>query len=120
MLGNRYRPFMLYSACGWQRTALSCLLGEPQRCRQQRELHEERTLRNPRKGTMGQQAAIGRGAVKPFEGFLGIRLQGLHPDATYTITGKEETFTGRYLMDVGIPWPVSGSCRSQIIRIDKI
>lgn len=41
-------------------------------------------------------------------------------DATYTITGKEETFTGRYLMDVGIPWPVSGSCRSQIIRIDKI
>lgn len=60
------------------------------------------------------------GAVKPFEGFLGIRLQGLHPDATYTITGKEETFTGRYLMDVGIPWPVSGSCRSQIIRIDKI
>lgn len=59
------------------------------------------------------------GAVKPFEGFLGIRLQGLNPDATYTITGKEETFTGRYLMDVGIPWPVSGSCRSQIIRIDN-
>ena len=58
------------------------------------------------------------GAAKPFDGFLGIRLQGLKADATYTITGEEGTFTGRYLMDVGIQWPVSGSCRSQIIRID--
>lgn len=60
------------------------------------------------------------GAVEPFDGFRNICLQGLDPDATYTLSNQQGTFTGRYLMDVGIGWPVRGTCSSLIIKIDKI
>lgn len=60
------------------------------------------------------------GAAQPFDGFRNICLQGLDPDAAYTLSNQQGTFTGSYLMDVGIGWPVRGTCSSLIIKIDKI
>ena len=51
-----------------------------------------------------------------------LRLQGLQRDKSYRLTqpGKEgegEVYSGAFLMDVGIGWPVRGSFKSQVLLL---
>ncbi len=47
------------------------------------------------------------------------RLRGLQDDALYIIEGNEEAFTGKFLMEKGIVFPVSGAYKSKIFKIKK-
>ena len=47
-------------------------------------------------------------------------LKGLHPENIYSVEGEKETYTGSYLMNTGIAYPVKGICKSKIIRIKQL
>lgn len=49
-----------------------------------------------------------------------LKLQGLQPDAVYSIEGQKAEFTGRQLMDTGIGWPVWGAYRSRILKVARV
>lgn len=48
-----------------------------------------------------------------------LKLKGLHPEKTYTVDGEKDAYTGNYLMNTGINYPVKGICQSKIIRIKQ-
>jgi alpha-galactosidase len=49
-----------------------------------------------------------------------VHLQGLDPDATYTLTGDlKKTATGKSLMSVGLPWPLYADYTSAVIQLDR-
>lgn len=48
-----------------------------------------------------------------------IHLRGLRADSLYKIENIETTFTGQFLMDNGIVFPVSGAFKSKIFKITK-
>jgi alpha-galactosidase len=48
-----------------------------------------------------------------------IQLRGLQAGALYKIENIETTFTGKFLMDNGIEFPVSGAFKSKIFKISK-
>ena len=60
-------------------------------------------------------SAGGRDGRKP----LNLRLRGLERDATYTIDGHEGAFTGAFLMDEGIPWPLRKAYESRVLIIQR-
>jgi len=47
-----------------------------------------------------------------------VKLRGLIPDSRYKIEGIENVYTGKYLMDVGIEFPVRGAYKSRIFEIN--
>jgi alpha-galactosidase len=49
-----------------------------------------------------------------------LKIKGLNPKKTYIIEGDKRLFSGSYLMDVGILYPVKGIFRSKIMRIKEI
>ncbi len=56
------------------------------------------------------------------DNFLHVKLQGLCEDAQYTFEhdGKQVTFGGAYLMNVGLDFEIWGSLQSKIIIIKKV
>lgn len=54
-----------------------------------------------------------------------LKLQGLHPERQYCVneaTGEksnEKNYSGDFLMNIGIPWPVNESFKSQILLITE-
>ncbi|WP_029905070.1 alpha-galactosidase [Prevotella sp. 10(H)] len=48
------------------------------------------------------------------------KLKGLLPDATYKIEDMNSTYTGKYLMEVGIYFPVGGAYNSHIYSIKAL
>jgi len=51
---------------------------------------------------------------------LPVKLRGLIPDIRYSIEGMEESYSGRYLMDVGISLPLQGAYKSNIFVIKSV
>lgn len=50
-----------------------------------------------------------------------LLFQGLDPSAQYQIINQEATvYTGAFLMDIGIPWPIKADFRSQVTRFKKL
>ena len=49
-----------------------------------------------------------------------IKLRGLLPDARYQIDDFRETFTGKYLMEVGITLPLRGGFKSKIYKVESV
>jgi alpha-galactosidase len=49
-----------------------------------------------------------------------VRLRGLPPGATYRIKEMKGSFTGKYLMDVGIAFPVKGAYKSGVFEITSV
>lgn len=49
-----------------------------------------------------------------------LPLRGLEADATYTIEGYEGDFSGAYLMEIGLDWPLDRVYTSRIVRITKL
>ncbi|MDR2038953.1 MAG: alpha-galactosidase [Bacteroidales bacterium] len=58
-----------------------------------------------------------KNAVPETEKTTLVKLKGLLPDAKYTIEGIKSPYTGKYLMDVGITFPLRGTYKSQIYKI---
>ncbi len=50
----------------------------------------------------------------------GTVLKGLNPEFTYQIKGSTETYTGSFLMSIGINWTLKGSFKSKIIELEKV
>ena len=48
-----------------------------------------------------------------------IQLRGLQDDALYIIEGNENAFAGKFLMEKGIAFPLSGAYKSKIFKIKK-
>ncbi|OCW95562.1 glycoside hydrolase [Macellibacteroides sp. HH-ZS] len=48
-----------------------------------------------------------------------LKCKGLIADKIYVIEGEKSTYTGSYLMNTGIIYPVKGICKSKIIRIKQ-
>ncbi len=48
-----------------------------------------------------------------------LLLRGLEPSARYTAEGYEGTFTGAYLMETGLDWPLGKAFTSRIIRVQR-
>ena len=49
-----------------------------------------------------------------------LRLRSLDPGKKYRINNDAATYTGDYLMKIGIRWPVQGAYKSAVIRITEI
>lgn len=49
-----------------------------------------------------------------------VKLKGLLPDIKYAIEGIEQTYTGKYLMEVGITFPLRGVYKSKIYTIKSV
>lgn len=50
-----------------------------------------------------------------------LKLQGLDPSASYSISTSGNTvYRGDFLMNIGLPWPVSGAYQSTILEIQKV
>lgn len=49
-----------------------------------------------------------------------LRLQNLDEDRMYKINDRPETYSGKYLMDIGFRWPVSGAYKSAIVKINTV
>ena len=49
-----------------------------------------------------------------------LKLRGLLPDARYRIEGTENTYSGRYLMDVGIDFQLQGAYKSKIFVLQAV
>ena len=49
-----------------------------------------------------------------------LQLEGLDPDRTYKVDtgGKETEYTGEFLMNIGIEWPVRGAYQSRIVKLE--
>lgn len=48
-----------------------------------------------------------------------LKFKGLDRAALYSVSGSSQKYTGEYLMDIGVKWPVSGVYKSKILRISK-
>lgn len=49
-----------------------------------------------------------------------LLLQGLDSQAMYVLDDKNASnFSGKYLMEVGIPWPVESAYRSKVIKLKR-
>lgn len=61
------------------------------------------------------ESAAGHGPSYPH-----VRLQGLTPSAFYQLNDKDSSvYSGAYLMDVGVRWPVTGAYRSRILLLTR-
>ena len=49
-----------------------------------------------------------------------LRLRSLDPEKNYRINNDAATYTGDYLMKIGIRWPVQGAYKSAVIRITRL
>ena len=49
-----------------------------------------------------------------------VKLRGLLPDNKYQIEGIKGTYTGRFLMEVGIDLSVSGAYKSKIFKVQSV
>jgi alpha-galactosidase len=49
-----------------------------------------------------------------------VKLRGLDPDKKYKIDKIDGTFTGKYLMEIGIRFPLKGSFKSDIYKIESV
>jgi alpha-galactosidase len=49
-----------------------------------------------------------------------VKLRGLLPDATYQIAGIKSNYSGQYLMNVGIDFPLKGACKSKIFEVKTV
>lgn len=49
-----------------------------------------------------------------------VKLKGLQTDEQYSIEKIEGTFSGDYLMNTGVHFPVHGAFKSQIFKIQKV
>jgi len=49
-----------------------------------------------------------------------VKLRGLLPEARYQIEGFREVYSGKYLMEAGIEFPVRGAYRSRIFSINVV
>ncbi len=49
-----------------------------------------------------------------------VKLRGLLPDARYQIDGIKETYSGKYLMEIGIGFPLWGAFKSKIFEIKAV
>jgi len=49
-----------------------------------------------------------------------VKLRGLLPDATYQIAGIKNNYSGQYLMNVGIDFPLKGACKSKIFEVKTV
>lgn len=47
-----------------------------------------------------------------------LKLDALLPDATYQVGDKN--FTGKYLMEIGLPWTLKGSYKSCVINLKAV
>ena len=47
-----------------------------------------------------------------------LKLDALLPDATYQVGDK--SFTGKYLMEIGLPWTLKGSYKSCVINLKAV
>jgi alpha-galactosidase len=60
------------------------------------------------------------GATEDSQSGKQLLLQGLDPKAIYRLNDKNKTMmSGEYLMQVGIPWPVTTAYRSVVMRLIK-
>jgi alpha-galactosidase len=48
-----------------------------------------------------------------------VKLRGLLPDVSYQVEGFKNSFTGAYLMEIGIRFPLKGAYKSRIYKINK-
>ncbi|GAP73302.1 alpha-galactosidase [Candidatus Symbiothrix dinenymphae] len=46
-----------------------------------------------------------------------VKLRGLLPDVHYQIEGMKESFSGAYLMEVGVVFPLRGAFKSRIFKV---
>ena len=46
-----------------------------------------------------------------------LRLKGLKPDGIYKLDNSDTEYSGTYLMNTGVKYPVTGICKSKIIRV---
>lgn len=49
-----------------------------------------------------------------------VKLRGLSPDVRYQVEGLEKIYTGKYLMDIGITFPLRGAFKSKIFTVKSI
>jgi alpha-galactosidase len=49
-----------------------------------------------------------------------VKLRGLAPDARYQIEGVREVYSGKYLMEVGIEFPLRGAYKSRIFAVSAV
>ena len=49
-----------------------------------------------------------------------VKLRGLLPEARYRIEGIKDIYSGKYLMEVGIEFPVRGAYKSRIFTVTAV
>lgn len=49
-----------------------------------------------------------------------VQLRGLQPDTLYKIEGLEGTYSGQFLMNIGLDFPLAGAFKSKIFKLSKL
>lgn len=49
-----------------------------------------------------------------------LKFRSLDPGGRYRVEGDGNTYTGSYLMEIGVSWPVKGAYRSAIVKVSVV